>query len=119
MDNDSPNRLEDAHVGASQAMPVKLLTRKGEKVHLRQGLPVRSRARRLALIAPWLAFGLSFGAETGIDVPLTPSLGRKFIVSIFDLIVLRCKKPVIFDLDGMMPDHEIVDPCLLTFLSSS
>jgi hypothetical protein len=69
--------FDDPHVGAPQIIPVKLFTRKGVNCHLRQALPERSRARRLALMAPWFALGLSFGADTGMDVPFTPSLGNK------------------------------------------
>jgi hypothetical protein len=45
--------------GISQTTPVKLLSVKLPFCHLRHGLPDRSRARRPALIAPWLAFGPS------------------------------------------------------------
>ena len=40
------------HEGRSQTTPVKLLTKKPLFSHLRQGVPVRSRARRPALMAP-------------------------------------------------------------------
>lgn len=43
--------------GSCQRMPVKLFSRSGCFSHLRQGDPVRSRARRPAFIAPVLAFG--------------------------------------------------------------
>ena len=49
-------------LGTSQATPVKLRIWKPFFSHLRQGLPVRSRARRPALMAPMLALGPSFGA---------------------------------------------------------
>lgn len=42
-----------------QTTPVKLLSWNGLRSHLRHGAPVRSRARRPALIAPWLALGPS------------------------------------------------------------
>jgi hypothetical protein len=45
--------------GSSHDTPVKLLTANPLRIHLRQGAPVRSRARRPALIAPWLALGPS------------------------------------------------------------
>lgn len=45
------------HEGSCQRTPVKLRRRKGCFSHLRQGAPVRSKARRPALIAPVLAFG--------------------------------------------------------------
>jgi len=45
--------------GISQTTPVKLLSLKLPFCHLRQGLPDRSRARRPALMAPWLALGPS------------------------------------------------------------
>lgn len=41
----------------SHSTPVKVLSRKFPLFHLRHGLPVRSRARRPALMAPWLALG--------------------------------------------------------------
>lgn len=50
--------------------PVKVLSWKLPLVHLRQGLPLRSRARNPALIAPWLAFGPSrWAAARGSMVP--------------------------------------------------
>lgn len=48
--------------GISQVTPVKLFNLKLPFCHLRQGLPVRSRARRPALMAPWLALGPSLWA---------------------------------------------------------
>ena len=45
------------HRGISQMVPVKLLSVKPPLAHFRHGLPDRSRARRPALIAPWLALG--------------------------------------------------------------
>lgn len=45
--------------GISQTTPVKLFMVKPPLLHLRQGLPDLSRARRPALIAPWLALGPS------------------------------------------------------------
>ena len=42
---------------SSQDTPVKLLTENGLRVHLRHGLPDRSSALRLALIAPALVLG--------------------------------------------------------------
>ena len=50
------------HRGISQVTPVKLLSLKPPFCHLRHGFPVRSRARRPALIAPWLALGPSLWA---------------------------------------------------------
>lgn len=50
-------------VGTSHMMPVKLFNWKDLRCHLRHGAPVRSRARRPALMAPWLAFGPSLCAE--------------------------------------------------------
>lgn len=49
-------------VGICQTTPVKLFSWKGLRSHLRQGVPVRSRARRPALMAPWLALGPSLCA---------------------------------------------------------
>lgn len=51
------------HRGISQTTPVKLLSLKPPLAHLRQGLPERSRARRPALMAPWLALGPSLWAD--------------------------------------------------------
>ena len=50
------------HDGNSQTTPVKLLTANDFLFHLRHGLPDLSRARRPALIAPWLALGPSLCA---------------------------------------------------------
>lgn len=48
--------------GISQTTPVKVLRVKPPLAHRRQGLPLRSRARRPALMAPWLALGPSLCA---------------------------------------------------------
>lgn len=45
--------------GISHKTPVNDFSLKPPLDHLRQGAPDRSRARRPALIAPWLAFGPS------------------------------------------------------------
>lgn len=45
--------------GISQTTPVKVLRWKPDLAHLLHGLPVLSRARSPALIAPWLALGPS------------------------------------------------------------
>lgn len=45
--------------GISHNTPVKDFNLKPPLVHLRQGVPERSSARRPALIAPWFAFGPS------------------------------------------------------------
>ena len=60
------------HEGISQILPVNDLTRNPVFSHFRQDLPVRSRARSPALIAPWLALGPSLwpGPAPGPDVPL-------------------------------------------------
>jgi hypothetical protein len=50
---------EPFHDGSCHETPVKLLTANVLRAHLRHGLPERSRARRPALIAPWLALGPS------------------------------------------------------------
>jgi len=63
-----------AHELTPQETPVKLRSWKPVRCHLRHGFPVRSRARRCALMAPWLAFGPSFGPTAkGAEVPLTTS----------------------------------------------
>ena len=54
-------------VGRLQTMPVKLLTVRPCLAHLRHGLPERSRARKPALMAPWLALGPSLCAPVGAD----------------------------------------------------
>ena len=58
--------LGERQVGTDQLMPVKLLSWNPFFSHLRQGFPDRSRARRPALMAPWLALGPSFWVEDGI-----------------------------------------------------
>jgi hypothetical protein len=54
--------------GMPHIMPVKDLIWMPLRSHLRQGLPLRSRARRPALMAPVLAFGPSLCAGTGLGV---------------------------------------------------
>lgn len=61
-----------AYVPAAHAYPVKLLTLKPVFCHFRVGLPVLSRARRQALMAPWFAFGPSLGAA-GAALPVRTS----------------------------------------------
>ena len=56
------------HDGSCHATPVKLLTLNPVRSHLRQGLPERSRARRPALMAPWLALGPSLWVASGATV---------------------------------------------------
>lgn len=51
--------------GTFHMTPVKLFSWKPLRSHLLHGLPVRSSARRLALIAPWFAFGFTFWLVTG------------------------------------------------------
>lgn len=51
--------------GTSHMTPVKVLSLKPPRAHLRQGLPDLSRARRPALIAPWLALGPSLWPPAG------------------------------------------------------
>lgn len=46
-------------VGSSQTTPVKLFNWNGLRSHRRHGVPLRSRARSPALMAPWLALGPS------------------------------------------------------------
>lgn len=53
------------HVGNSQTTPVKVFRWKPDFAHFLHGLPVLSRARSPALIAPWLAFGPSLWAGPG------------------------------------------------------
>lgn len=55
----------------SHSTPVNVLIWKPPLFHLRQGLPVRSRARRPALMAPWFALGPSRWAfaRAGSRVP--------------------------------------------------
>lgn len=53
------------HAGSSQTTPVKVLRRKPDFAHFLHGLPVLSRARSPALIAPWLAFGPSLWVGPG------------------------------------------------------
>lgn len=58
-------RLGARQVAMDHCTPVKLLIWKPRFSHRLHGLPVRSRARRPALMAPWLAFGPSFGTGAG------------------------------------------------------
>lgn len=60
------------HRGTSQTVPVKLLSVNPPFVHLRHGLPERSRARRPALMAPWFALGPSLCAAPA-PLALPPS----------------------------------------------
>ena len=53
------------HAGSSQTTPVKVLRRKPDFAHFLHGLPVLSRARSPALIAPWLALGPSLWVGPG------------------------------------------------------
>jgi len=70
----SDSLLVVAHELTPQATPVKLRSWKPARCHLRHGFPVRSKARRCALMAPWLALGPSLGpAAKGAEVPLTIS----------------------------------------------
>jgi hypothetical protein len=59
--------------GISQTTPVKLFSLKPPFCHLRHGLPDRSRARRPALIAPWLALGPSLWADGLAAWSMVPS----------------------------------------------
>ena len=54
--------------GRSHMTPVKLLTEKPFFSHLRHGFPDLSRARRPALMAPWLALGPSLCPLSGAGV---------------------------------------------------
>lgn len=59
------------HDGSCHRIPVKLRRRSGCFSHLRQGAPVRSKARRPALMAPVLALGPSRCAAA--TLPNSPS----------------------------------------------
>jgi len=58
-------RFGARQVGTAQLTPVKLRSWKPFFSHFRHGFPVRSRARRPALMAPWLALGPSFWLGVG------------------------------------------------------
>lgn len=82
---DSPSGLASSGTGLGgafhllipQVMPVKLLSWKVPLVHFRHGFPDRSRARKPALIAPWLAFGPSLcDAPPRGPVPVSSSLEK-------------------------------------------
>lgn len=67
----SPLKVEASLCGVAQdptahETPVKLLSEKPFRSHLRHGLPVLSRARKPALIAPVLAFGPSLWPLAGV-----------------------------------------------------
>lgn len=68
------------HEGMSHETPVKLLTLKPLRSQRRHGLPERSRALRLALMAPALVLGLSLWAPP-------PPVGRLFVVAVVWSIV--------------------------------
>lgn len=55
----SAESAEPFQLGSSQATPVKLFNWKPLRCHLRHGVPVLSRALRLALMKPVLALGPS------------------------------------------------------------
>ena len=61
-------------VGTCQTTPVKLFSWKGLRSHLRHGFPVRSRARKPALMAPRLAFGPSLCVAAGASPETRPVL---------------------------------------------
>lgn len=71
------DRAGAAHEPASHWKPVKLLHWKPLRTHFRQGLPVRSRARRPALMAPVLALGPSLCVLIGAG----PEKGPFFVAS--------------------------------------
>lgn len=60
--------------GSCQRTPVKLLRRRGCRSHLRQGAPVRSKARSPALMAPVLALGPSRWVAGNLPVSTPSSL---------------------------------------------
>jgi len=67
-------------MGTRQNIPVKLFSSNGFRCHFRQGAPVRSSARRPALMAPWFALGPSLcGAGMSLLWSAVPSsLSRGF-----------------------------------------
>jgi hypothetical protein len=72
----SPDEAEGG-IGAFQdgifhIMPVKDLMWMPLRSHLRQGLPLRSRARKPALMAPVFALGPSLWAGTGLAALVSP-----------------------------------------------
>lgn len=64
----SPGNSGARQLGMFQTVPVKDLSCRPLRSHFRQGLPLRSSARRPALMAPVLALGPSLWA--GTPVPL-------------------------------------------------
>jgi len=75
----SPLNVELSLVGVDHdptdhPIPVKLFNWKPLRSHLRHGLPVRSKARRPALIAPVLAFGPSLCVLMGAGPAKGPFL---------------------------------------------
>lgn len=65
-------------------VPVKDLSWRGLRSHFRHGLPVRSRARSPALMAPVLALGPSLWDATGLGpatVTFFPSIVRSMLPS--------------------------------------
>ena len=65
--------------GISQVMPVKLLTENPLRAHFRHGLPERSSALRLALMAPAFVLGFSLWAA---PVPA----GRLLVVVVWSMV---------------------------------
>ena len=62
-------------VGISQETPVKLFSGKPRLFHRRHGFPVLSRARKPALMAPWLALGPSLWCDGPAPFGLVVVLG--------------------------------------------
>jgi hypothetical protein len=60
--------------GMPQRVPVKDLIWRGLRSHLRHGLPVRSKARKFALMLPVLALGPRRCVETGLGPAKGPFL---------------------------------------------
>lgn len=73
------------HNGSCHVTPVKLLTLKPLRSHLRHGFPVRSSARKPALIAPWLALGPSLWVASGATVVQGRAAGVPFSMAPFSL----------------------------------
>lgn len=85
----SPAKLESRigafHDDMPHVMPVNDLICNGLRFHLRHGLPVRSSARRLALMLPVFALGPSLWVDTGLGPAkgpfLVPSVVRSMVPS--------------------------------------
>ena len=80
------------HDGIAHMLPVKDLRWSALRSHFRHGLPLRSSARRPALMAPVFAFGPSLWFGTGFGATMGPffeSFVRSMVPSALDIMLAR------------------------------